>query len=88
MSTHTVLQGIVTTYHGPTDAKPARITARTASGIRLTAPYDHALTPEEAHHAAAMALIGKLGWGPESPGRCWVQGSLPGSGYAFCCLVK
>jgi hypothetical protein len=82
----TVLQGVVTTYLGPTNHKPARIVARTASGLTRTEPYDHNLTPEQAHRVVAMALIGKLGWGPETPGRRWVQGAMP-HGYAFCCLL-
>jgi len=82
-----VLQAVTTAYLPATNHRPARIVARTASGIRLTAPYDHDLTPEQAHCAVALRLIARLGWGPASPRRVWVQGSMPGSGYAFCCLT-
>ena len=56
------MQAIVTKYHGPTDRKGARISATSASSIRLYLSYDHSLDLEENHDAAALALARKLAW--------------------------
>jgi hypothetical protein len=55
-------QAIVTKYHGPTNTRGARISASTASGIRVSIPYPHELNTDDAHRAAADALCAKLGW--------------------------
>lgn len=72
------MQAILTKYHGPTNHRGARITARSASGLSATVPYAHELEPDQAHRKAADALCIKLGWHHE-----WlVAGSLM-HGYAF-----
>ena len=53
---------IVTRYHSPTNYRGARISARTASGLRLIVSYEHALSDTENHGAAAVALARKLNW--------------------------
>jgi len=55
------MQAIVTKYHGPTDARGSRISARCVGG-RIFVSYDHALDSEENHEAAARALARKLEW--------------------------
>lgn len=55
------MQAITTTYHGPTDTRGARITARAEAGS-VTVRYDHALNGPDNHEAAAAALLKSLGW--------------------------
>lgn len=55
------MQAIQTKYHGPTDHKAARVSARCDDG-RLTIPWDHSLNADENHAAAARELARKLGW--------------------------
>jgi len=74
------MQAIHTKYHGPTNHQGARITAR-CDAKRITVPYDHALSSEENHRAAAGALSNVLGWGGDTYG-IMVSGSLPSGGYA------
>lgn len=73
-----MVQAIVTQYHGPTTHRGSRITATSQAG-KVTVPWDHALSSEDNHRAAAMALVAKLEW----PGD-WEGGWLPtGNGCAF-----
>ena len=55
------MQAITTRYHGPTNCRGSRISARAQAG-RLSLPYDHALTLDGNHEAAAAALAGKFNW--------------------------
>jgi hypothetical protein len=71
-------QAIVTTFHGPTDTKGARYSARCEAG-RVTVPIDHALSSEDNHFAVAAKLIQKLGWDTAS----WYGGSLPDGRHVF-----
>lgn len=72
------MQAIITRYHGPTDHRGSRITARAYAGA-VTVPWDHALNPFQNHHAAAQALSRRMGW--TSP---LIGASLPDDrGYAF-----
>jgi len=64
-----VYQAIETKYHGPTNSRGSRISARSQAG-RIFVHYDHALSIEANHHAACLALATKLGW----TGR-WVGGA-------------
>lgn len=71
-------QAIVTTYHGPTNTRGSRISAKCDAG-RLSVPYDYALNVEDNHASAAQQLANRLGWGGH-----FVGGGLPnGKGYAF-----
>ena len=73
------MQAITTRFHGPTDAKGARITARCAAG-RMTSAYTYECLSQD-HMRACYLLLAKLGWGGE-----WVGGGLPsGDGDAFVC---
>ncbi len=54
------MQAILTRYHGPTDTRPSRLTARADAG-QITVSYDHALNGQQNHRAAAAAMIHSLG---------------------------
>jgi hypothetical protein len=56
------MQAIETKYHGPSNVKGSRISAVTASGVRRTYSYDHALDAEENRVKAATTLAKELGW--------------------------
>lgn len=57
-------QAITTKYHGPTNTRGARISARCAAGrITISRHGDNdALDGAELHAKAITALIAKLGW--------------------------
>lgn len=82
-------QAIVTKYLGPTNHRGSRIKATCEAGS-ITVPYDHALSGEGNHCAAAHALIRQLGWGdgvaPLTGTPSHVGGGLPGGGYCFVML--
>lgn len=76
------MQAIVTKYHGPTNTKGARISARCDAGS-ISISYPHELSGQDVHAAAAMALVRKLGWSTDAYGD-WVGGALPNqAGYVF-----
>lgn len=52
-------QAIVTKYHGPTNHRGSRVSARCYAG-RITVAVDYSLTSGEAHAAAMRALVEKL----------------------------
>lgn len=71
-------QTITTKYHGPTNSRGSRVTAKAEAGS-VTVSWDHALDSQRNHEKAAQALIDKLGWGGE-----WVGGATArGDGYTF-----
>jgi hypothetical protein len=72
-------QAIQTKFHGPTNTRGARVSARADAG-RVIVSWDYALNVTDNHKAAAVALARRYGW-PED----MVGGSLPGSGFAFVC---
>lgn len=72
------MQAILTKYHGPTNFRGSRITARSASGLSVSVPYQDELDTEAAHRVAAVALCAKLGWPTDN----LVAGGLA-NGYAF-----
>lgn len=54
---------IETKFHGPTNHRGARISARCATFPefkRVAVPYDHGSTTERAHLAAALALLNRI----------------------------
>lgn len=78
-----MFQAIVTKYHGPTNYKGSRISARADAG-RVIVSYDHALNIDENHKAAAQALAERYGWTVANGYPALVSGALPGNaGYAF-----
>ena len=71
-------QAIVTKYHGPTNTRAARVSARCdAATIFLT--WDNKFDVDDNHTIAARTLAHKLGW----PHSKMVGGGLPSGGYAF-----
>jgi hypothetical protein len=78
-----MFQAIVTKYHGPTNYKGSRISARADAG-RIVVPYDHALNIGENHAAAAQVLAERLGWTVTEGYAALAGGALPGNaGYCF-----
>lgn len=55
------MQAILTRYHGPTNVKGSRISARYAGGS-IVRGYDHALNLNQNHEAVARELAAKLDW--------------------------
>lgn len=77
---------IVTRFHGPTNSRPARISASTDGGRRYTA-WDYGLNADGNHRAAAEALAAERGW--LTPGRTLEGGALPdGRGYAWVFIAR
>ena len=78
-----MFQAIVTKYHGPTNVRGSRISARADAG-RVIVSYDHALDISGNHKAAAQALADKLGWTEAKGYPALAGGALPGNaGYCF-----
>jgi hypothetical protein len=78
-----MLQAIVTKYHGPTNHKGSRVSAKADAG-RIVIAWDYALNPDENHAAAARALADRLGWGEAIGYPVLAGGALPGNaGYCF-----
>lgn len=83
-----MFQAIVTKYHGPTNYRPARVSAKANAG-RLIRAYDHALNLGGNHQAAAQALVERLGWTPGKGYPALSGGALPGdAGYCFIMPMK
>lgn len=71
-------QAIVTKYHGPSNSRGSRVTAKAQAGS-VTVSWDHALNSDANHAKAAEALAEKYGWSGTLAG-----GALPsGDGYCF-----
>lgn len=71
-------QAIVTKYLGPTNHRGSRVKA-TAQAGSITVSWDHALSVEDNHKAAARALVTRWGWDGD-----WHGGATPdGGGYVF-----
>lgn len=80
---YTGRQAILTRYHGPTNTKGARISARCGAG-KIFVSYDYALDAVENHAGAAEALVIKMGWAPAIGfGEKLVGGGLPTSDFAW-----
>ena len=77
------MQAIQTKYHGPTNTRGSRISAK-AEGVRgISIPYPHELNTTDAHAKAANELANKYNW-LEDGGWTLVGGGLPDqSGMAF-----
>ena len=57
------MKAIMTAYHGPTDTRGSRITARDEDGNRASVSYPYSANRgEAAHRVAAVALCQKMGW--------------------------
>lgn len=71
-------QAISTKCHGPTNTRGSRISAKAQAG-RVSVPYDHALSVQGNHEAAARALAEKFGW----VGKLVGGGNPEGTGEVF-----
>ena len=74
----TTMQAIRTSYHGPGNVRGSRVSATSASGLRVSLGYDDGLSSEQNHRAAAQALCDKLNWKGHIAG-----GTLPGADMAW-----
>jgi hypothetical protein len=79
-------QAIVTKYHGPTNTKGSRVSAKAFAGKCFVSYDDDALEPfrsgiESAHARAALALIIKKEWYG-----IWVGGGSPDE-TSFCFVM-
>lgn len=75
------MQAIVTTYAGPTDTRGSRIIAKADAG-RIVVSYDHALSLQDNHRAAAEEYARRK-WGYVAERHPLVTGALPKSA-AYC----
>jgi hypothetical protein len=73
------VQAIVTKYLGQTNHKPSRMVAKAEFG-RVVVPYDHVLTAQGNHAAAAKAYIQKMNWGSLAN---WRGGQIPDGSYVW-----
>ena len=73
------MQAITTKYHGPSNTRGSRISATSASGIRIYIPYPHELSGEEVHRKAAERLCEKLQW----KGKLACGGTKEGYAFVF-----
>ena len=71
---------IITKYHGPTNTKGARVSARMAGARTAWLPYPHELSGLDVHAAAAAALMAREGWPVGCP---MAVGGMPDGGYVF-----
>ena len=78
------MQAIVTKYHGPTNSRGARISAKAWAG-RVSIPYPHELNSEQGHEKAARALMAKFNWFTDTKRKVRLAcGGMPDTtGYAF-----
>ena len=74
-------QAIVTKYHGPTNTRGSRISAR-CNARRIYVAWDYELDVDANHWAAAMRPVRIMGWGGE-----WVCGSLPDACADYACFI-
>lgn len=56
------MKAIITKFHGPTNTKGARYSAFDSDRNRVIVSIDYALSSEQNHDRAALALCQKLGW--------------------------
>ena len=76
------MKAIETKYHGPTNSRGSRFSAKDSDGNRVTLPHDYALNSYANHEAAAVALVQKMGWGPAR-----IIGGATREGYAFVFVI-
>lgn len=72
------MKAIVTKYHGPTDTKGSRISAR-AEGCKAVSVGFHSV--QDPYLTAAACLISKLEWGGK-----WACGTLPSGDRVYVCV--
>jgi hypothetical protein len=79
------MQAIQTKFHGPTNFKGSRISAK-CEAKRIIVSYEHALNGTENHEAAALELIRALGW--DRDGCPWFGDRLPDGSMVFVCAGR
>lgn len=73
------MKAIQVTYHGPTNTRPSRVTAR-AEGVKpLTLSFSYDGDSLHPYRLAAQALCERQGWTGDL-----VWGGLPNGDYVFC----
>lgn len=76
------MKAIITSYLGPTNTKPSRISVKAEGVPTVRVSYDSRFDAYEAHHSAASDFATRLGWLRD--GLTLVGGSTPDQrGYAF-----
>lgn len=78
-------QAITTRYHGPTNHRGTRVSARAQVGRRFY-PWDYSRNPEENHRKAAELFATEWGWLTLEgrPPRTLAGGAMhDGTGYTF-----
>lgn len=70
---------IVTRYHGPTNSRGSRVSAKLPSGVKVTLHWDHALNPYDNHAKAVCTLLEREGM--ETTREAHVSDN--GNGYVF-----
>lgn len=82
------MQAIQTKYHGPTNVRGSRISAK-CDAKRIVLSWDHSLDADGNHKMAAAELIKRLGWDVKEDGRKrdpWFMGTLTdGTRVTVCC---
>lgn len=73
------MKAIVTKFHGPGNVKGSRYSATDTDGNRVVLSADHALSGEDNHDRAAVALCRKMGWTQHG----LVRGGITG-GNVYC----
>lgn len=56
------MKAITAKYFGPGKVRGSRIKAHDMDGDQVTIPYPYQLSGEAVYHAAAQALMEKMGW--------------------------
>ncbi len=56
------MKAIKTKYHGYTNHRPSRISARDGAGHSVMLSFDHEYDGERNHQLAAIALCRKMNW--------------------------
>jgi hypothetical protein len=73
-------KAIVTKYHGPTNTRPSRISAK-ADGLRaIFVSWDYSLSISKNHRKAAEAFAAQVGW---MDGQCMTGGQIRPGECAF-----
>lgn len=76
------MQAIETKYHGPTNTKGSRISAR-CEAKRIYVGYDHSLDIDDNHKAAAKALRDAMGWNTDNYGKMYGGHTKDGMAWVF-----
>lgn len=74
---------LVTRYHGPTNTRGSRVSARVPSGRRLTLSWDYSMGTEANHERVACELAEIMGWDPPT-----MAGNLPGPDRVYVVAPK